>query len=231
MPSDAQIPPPFLQHPSLSACAPLAHAFLLRAPDTQVTVEKAEAVARLTPHYQSGVETLGFQWAELQTAEQTHGSEIAVVEKPLGGLNPIPVVDGLLTNRPGVLLGIMVADCCAISLVDPQNRAIALLHSGKRGTEANIAGQALAAMRERFQTHPQNVVAQLSPCIRPPHYEVDIAATIRSQVSRAGVPRNQIHDERICTAQDADRFYSYRREKGFTGRMLALLGYPHTPDA
>ncbi len=215
----------FLEHQSLSACAHLAHAFLLRAPDIETAVPKQAAVERLSSSYRKHVEHLGFSWSHLQTAEQTHGDGLAEVTHPLGGLNSIPEVDGLLTNRPGVLLGIMVADCCAVSLVDPAHHAIALLHSGKRGTEANITGQAVREMNDRFSTHPEDLIVQLSPCIRPPHYEIDIAAIIRQQASEAGVLEPQIHDEGLCTASDLDRFYSYRREKGKTGRMLALLGY------
>ncbi|MGY8686390.1 MAG: polyphenol oxidase family protein, partial [Verrucomicrobiales bacterium] len=124
-----------------------------------------------------------------------------------------------------VLLAIMVADCCAISVVDPAKKALALLHSGKCGSEANILGKAITEMANHFDSPPQDLIVQLSPCIRPPHYEIDFAATIRAQAADAGVPSEQIHDEQICTASDPDRFYSYRREKGLTGRMLALLGY------
>jgi len=63
---------------------------------------------------------------------------------------------------------------------------------------------------------------QLSPCIRPPHYEVDFAAEIVRQCRASGV--KTIHDSGVCTACDLKRYYSYRAEKGKTGRMLALLG-------
>jgi copper oxidase (laccase) domain-containing protein len=66
------------------------------------------------------------------------------------------------------------------------------------------------------------MVVQLSPCIRPPHYEVDFAAQIIKQCRDRGV--QQIHDSGKCTASDLASYYSYRMEKGRTGRMLALLG-------
>ncbi|PYL69986.1 MAG: hypothetical protein DMF22_10430, partial [Verrucomicrobia bacterium] len=62
----------------------------------------------------------------------------------------------------------------------------------------------------------------LSPCIRPPHYELDFAAEIVRQCRALGV--KEIHDPAVCTACDLDCYYSYRAEKGKTGRMLALLG-------
>src|SRR5438046_2900984 len=66
------------------------------------------------------------------------------------------------------------------------------------------------------------LTAQLSPCIRPPHFEVDFAADIIRQCQTAGL--NEIHDSGVCTACNLDAYYSYRAEKGRTGRMLALLG-------
>jgi copper oxidase (laccase) domain-containing protein len=77
-------------------------------------------------------------------------------------------------------------------------------------------------MRRHFGSNPRDLVVQLSPCIRPPHYEIDFAAEIVSQCRAAGVM--EIHDSGVCTACDLHRYYSYRAEKGKTGRMLALIG-------
>jgi copper oxidase (laccase) domain-containing protein len=66
------------------------------------------------------------------------------------------------------------------------------------------------------------MIVQLSPCIRPPHYEIDFADQIRQQCRALGV--QHIHDSGTCTACDLSRYYSYRAEKGKTGRMLAVLG-------
>ena len=78
-------------------------------------------------------------------------------------------------------------------------------------------------MGERFGVEPVDIIVQLSPCIRPPTYEVDFARTIREDCLAAGVPAEQVHDDGTCTSSDHDRYYSYRIEKGKTGRMLALM--------
>ena len=130
--------------------------------------------------------------------------------------------DGLITNQKQIALGIHVADCCAVYIVDPKTPAVGLVHSGKKGTELAIAANAISAMRDKFGANPAGLIVQLSPCIRPPHYEIDFAAKIIEQCRAAGV--KQIHDTGICTACEVDRYYSYRAEKGKTGRMLALLG-------
>jgi copper oxidase (laccase) domain-containing protein len=129
--------------------------------------------------------------------------------------------DGIITNQRKVALGIHVADCCAVYIVDPKKRAIGLVHSGKKGTELGVVANAIAQMKAHFGSNPAELVVQLSPCIRPPHYEVDFAAKIIGQCRAQGV--KQIHDSGICTACHLDLYYSYRAEKGKTGRMLALL--------
>ena len=76
-------------------------------------------------------------------------------------------------------------------------------------------------MSTEFESNPLSIVAQLSPCIRPPNYEVDFAGDIRQHLKRSGV--KQVFDSCENTAEDLKKFYSYRMEKGRTGRMLALL--------
>lgn len=155
----------------------------------------------------------------LVTANQVHGNQIAIVRtRPR---LPIPDTDGLITKAAGLPIGVYVADCCAVFLVDRKTPAIGLLHSGKTGTLANIAGEAIGSMQRVFGTNPADVLAVLSPCVGPCHYEMDIPSTIEQQLRNAGV-HDVIHP-RICTACNLDRFYSYRAEKGQTGRMLAVM--------
>jgi copper oxidase (laccase) domain-containing protein len=97
----------------------------------------------------------------------------------------------------------------------------ALLHSGKKGTELGIVREGIHTLTERTRKEPDEFLAVVGPCIRPPCYEVDFAADIRKQALKAGI--TEIHDAGICTACHPERYYSYRREKGLTGRMLATL--------
>jgi copper oxidase (laccase) domain-containing protein len=211
--------------PALQALAPAArHAFVRRIPGVDLSLSKAEVLERLAPHHSAAVAELGFQPQALWTAEQVHGSDVAAVPAASGTTAWISGVDGLLTNEPGVLLGIHVADCCAVYLVDAGSKAVGLLHSGKRGSEGGIIRRAISEMSRLYGTRPADLTVQLSPCIRPPSYEVDIAAMIRRDGIEMGVPPGQIHDCGVCTHEDPANYYSYRREKGRTGRMLALLG-------
>ena len=183
--------------------------------------DKAEALARLDGVHREIRRDHGLDGLPFMTAQQVHGKEIAVIASPIAKDQCFDGCDGIVTNQRGVSLGIYVADCCAVYLVDPIRGAIGLVHSGKKGTELGIAKKGIEMMAAEFGSQPSDLVAQLSPCIRPPHYEIDFAAEIVRQCREAGV--KNVRDCGICTACDLDRYYSYRAEKGKTGRMLAFL--------
>jgi polyphenol oxidase len=73
--------------------------------------------------------------------------------------------DGLMTNVPGVLLGIGTADCVPVLVVDVEKRAVAAFHAGWRGTVAKIAESGIATMREEYGTRPEDLVAAVGPSI------------------------------------------------------------------
>ncbi len=208
--------------------APLAlpgfsHAFTTRVTGIDVQADKAEALRRLDAVHHDARREMGLGDSPFITAEQVHGSGVAVIDQPTLSDQCFDDCDGLITDQRGVCLGIYVADCCAVYLIDPVRHAIGLVHSGKKGTELGIAAKAIDLMAQRFGSRPSDLVIQLSPCIRPPHYEVDFAAEIVRAARSRGVA--QVHDCGVCTACDLDRYYSYRAEKGRTGRMLAMLAF------
>ncbi len=202
-----------------------------RAPDLPITGNRDEAMRLLRPIHERAVAGLsgGGPWWR---AEQVHGGKVAVVpgaETNIApdGLPVVPGVDGLLTAEAGVVLAIYVADCGAIWLADRKTGAVGLLHSGKKGTGADILGTAVGLMGNRFGSRPEDIVAVLGPCIRPPDYEVDFAAQIGRQAAAAGI--GNFIDCGLNTASDSVRFYSYRKELGKTGRMMALILREPTP--
>jgi len=213
---------PIEYFPALQAVTFCRHAFIERIPGIDVSHDKAEALKRLDAVHREMRDQIGMAEWPLLTVQQIHGNKIAIVDQPVTGDNEFAGCDGMITNQKKIALGIHVADCCAVYIVDPKTPAISLVHSGKKGTERAIVSNAIRQMREHFGSDPAELTVQLSPCIRPPHYEIDFAAQIVEQCRAAGV--NAIHDSGVCTACDIDRYYSYRAEKGKTGRMLALLG-------
>lgn len=215
---------PWMSFPALEMLPGFAHRFTLRHPAIAVNDERDVVVERLLAWHRQQAEELGFKGNSLCIAEQVHGCEVAALNAPPDQI--VPGADGMVSDSPGLVIGVYVADCCAVYLADPRTGAFGVVHSGKKGSELGITTRAIEKMRQHYGTDPADLHVQLSPCIRPPAYEVDFAAMIRQQARDAGVPGSQIHDTGICTSSDLHRFYSYRMEKGRTGRMLALLGRP-----
>ena len=176
-------------------------------------------IDELDAELQAAFLAAGFPMGSAVHAEQPHGNKVGVVDRPPCGR--VPEVDALATNVPRLPLVVRVADCGAVYFFDPSRRAIALAHSGRRGTEGNIVGETVAALHRHFGSDPADLMVELGPCIRPPHYEVDFAAEIGRQARAAGV--SLFHDTGTCTASDLKRYYSYRAEKGKTGRMWAVI--------
>ena len=208
---------PIETFPALDAIPFCRHAFTGRVPGLDMQVDRPSALQKLKRYHEGARTNLGLAGLALATAEQVHGNLVMVASATTraGG------ADGLITDDPAICLGIYVADCCAVYLVDVQRRCLGLVHSGRKGTELGVVAAAVGAMESAYGSTPKDIVAQLSPCIRPPHYEVDIAAAIVKQCESLGL--RLVDDCGTCTACHPDRYYSYRAELGRTGRMLALL--------
>jgi len=197
-----------------------------RIPDLSITGDRDEAMNLLKAHHATAVSDFARPDVQWWRAEQVHGTSVAVVPgapqiTAPDGMPVVPGVDGLITIEPGVVLAIYVADCGPIWLADRKTGTVGLLHSGRKGTDGNIFETALAEMGRNFGTKPEDVVAVLGPCIRVPDYDVDFAGKIGEQADHAGI--GNFLDSGLNTASDLDSFYSYRRELGKTGRMMALI--------
>ena len=221
---------PFLD--PINAIPGVRAAWVGRIPDLEILGDRTMAMEQLRPFHEAAVTEFAGSTSNWWRAEQVHGTEVAIVpgaattDAP-DGLPVVPGVDGLITAEPGVVLAIYVADCGPIWLADRESGAIGLLHSGKKGTEGNILANALEIMRLKFGTKPENVTVVLGPCIRPPQYDVDFAAEIGRQAKDAGVI--DFHDLGENTGADLATHYSYRMEKGITGRMMALIARDPLP--
>ena len=197
----------FLRFPELEARG-LLHAFTLRSVPPLLTADVAQILkeAGLPEDYGMG--------------EQTHGSGVALVNQGSKG-KVIPAVDALITREKNLSLVIRVADCGPVWIHCEKTGAIGLVHSGRKGTEAGVVPATIRKMKEEFGSEPQEMMALLGPCIRPPYYDVDFASEILRQLK--GEKVGKVADSGLCTAADLKRFYSYRAEKGQTGRHFALL--------
>jgi len=111
---------------------------------------------------------------KLVTVRQVHGAASRVLKDRDGVLEGRLVTaegravlegDGLMTNLPGVLLGIQTADCVPVLVVDPKNRAVAAFHAGWRGTVAKVVEQGIATMKKEYGSRPEELLAAVGPSI------------------------------------------------------------------
>lgn len=158
--------------------------------------------------------------AAVVSAEQVHGATVLRATRWDAG-RVLPQADALITAEKDLSLIVRVADCGPVWLHCAKTGAIGLVHSGRRGTELQIVPVTIQAMRRAWGADPAHMIGLLGPCIRPPHYEVDFASEILRQLRQEGIA--EVVDSGLCTASDPGRFYSYRREKGQTGRHFAAL--------
>lgn len=198
--------------------------FITRVPGVELTTDRAAVISALTPTHEQVLAEVGISPKMLRRAQQVHGNRVALVGD-IGCAFPVEGVDGLFCGgKADCCLGIYVADCAAVWVYDTVTGCRGLVHSGKQGTQQNIVGELLRSMKKTLGVQPADCIAVISPCIRPPHYEVDIPAAIIEQLTNAGLAPENIIDSELDTAADLNTFYSYRVEKGKTGRMLALFG-------
>ena len=121
---------------------------------------------------------------------QVHGSRVAIVDRQDMTREDLEGYDALVTNLPGVSIGVRTADCVPILLYDPGNRVIAAIHSGWKGTVQMISRKVIGILEDRYETKPSDLQAAIGPCIGLESFQVgeDVAAVFKD----AGFPMDRI---------------------------------------
>ena len=165
-----------------------------------------------------------------------------------------PQADALVTDRPGLLLGVVTADCAPVVLADSEAGVVGAAHAGWRGATAGVTDQAIAAMIS-LGARVERIAAAVGPCIAKASYEVDqvfaerlladdsdnerflghgptgnphfdLEAYVVARLAAAGV--RQIEAVGLDTYALEDRYYSFRRathrNEPTYGRQLSLSG-------
>lgn len=190
---------------------------------------------------------------QLTTVYQVHGTDVAVLDRPLARQDA-PKADAMVTDRPGIMLGILTADCTPVLFHDPKAGVIGACHSGWRGSYGGVSETTVAAM-EKLGAARENIVAAIGPCIARESYEVDGAfrdtilggpegtedlfdASVRAEhymfdlpeyVRRRTIATGIAKVELVArdTLAQEDLFYSYRRttlrQEPDYGRQLSAI--------
>lgn len=189
-------------------------------------------------------ESLGIKPDQLAISKQVHGNDVQVVTKPIMEGD----YDAKITNKRNVFLVISIADCTPILIYDTKNNAVAAIHAGWRGTVGKIVTNTLLKMKEHYETNGADCKAFIGACIGYDNFEVgedvaqhfdaafkrfdtvkqkyfvDLKKANSEQLIALGVHKENIEISNYCTVQNNDLFFSHRKEKGKTGRMMAVIG-------
>jgi YfiH family protein len=190
--------------------------------------------------------------SELATVHQVHSAQVVVAAEPWAH-EQRPRADAMVTDRPGLLLGILTADCAPVLLADPDAGVIGAAHAGWRGALAGVTDATVAAM-EQLGARRGRIAAAVGPCIALASYEVDDAFRMRfldddsandsffvqtgeqprfdlpgyvtARLRAAGLMAVEALD--LDTYANAERFFSYRRathrSEADYGRQVSLIG-------
>ncbi len=112
---------------------------------------------------------LGLAPSRLVTLHQVHSADVVCVREPW--MAPPPEADAMVTNEPGLALGILTADCMPFLFYDVRAGVIGAAHAGWRGALSGVLEATIAAMVELGAT-PKRIIATLGPCLRQPNFEV-----------------------------------------------------------
>jgi len=186
-------------------------------------------------------------------ANQTHSDNIKVItQQETKGWeslsDAIEDCDALITDLKGVVLTVLTADCVPILLYDKHKEVVAAVHAGWKGTKVQIVSKTVQKMTELYGCDPKDIIAGIAPSIGHCCYEVDkevaehffdipegftpvgkkymldLPLINKQQLLAAGLQEENIEMSHTCTACNVDRFFSYRKEQGCSGRFMSMIG-------
>jgi YfiH family protein len=191
--------------------------------------------------------------AQLVTVHQVHSAEAVIVTEPFAD-DARPPVDAIVTDRPGLLLGILTADCAPVLLADAEAGVVGAAHAGWKGALNGVTDATLAAM-EKLGARRDRIAAAIGPCIarasyevdeafvrrfeeadptnerfffagRPGHQQFDLEAYVAARLAAAGLGR--VETLGLDTYADDRAFFSFRRathrREADYGREISLIG-------
>lgn len=201
-------------------------------------------------------EILDVAFEALTSAQQVHGAEVVLIEPEDvgrgrdGRASALPFVDGLLTDRVGVPLVLLSADCPLVCVYDPDRPAVGAVHASWRGTVAGAAENLVRQMQRLFDSVPGRLRAAISPSAGPCCYEVseivrrvaktrlrnadacfadtdgrlrfDLWKANHQQLLACGLTPDRIEVAGLCMICDK-RFWSHRRDGADAGRNALFV--------
>ncbi len=191
---------------------------------------------------------------QLLTVKQVHGNDLLLIDEPNPDLSHFlsVEVDAIVTNQPGIMIGVLVADCFPVLLWSADGKVAAAVHVGWRGAANGILGKVVTTICRNFDLQPAQLSAAVGPGIgahkyevdRPVrdafrngsgfwkeistevslgHWQLDLALSCQLQLEQIGLETKKIEVAKECTCCHPELLFSYRRDQGTTGRQLGFV--------
>lgn len=252
----------YLEAAALTACNFVTHAFCTRRggisegnfESLNFSPHEGDSEENVRTNWRILAEAFGIDVAQFLVVSQVHGEKILTIDRPLGELafSGPRQFDAIITDQPGVAIGIKTADCVPIFFADKVRRIIGVAHAGWRGTALSIAAKLMDALTAGFACRADDIIAAIGPAIGSCCYQVDepvhnamkthksresffspgrergkwmldLALANKLQIMERGIPDKNIYIADYCTSCNRDMFYSHRGEGGNTGRQLNFI--------
>lgn len=236
----------FAAFPALLAAESTRHGGISRAPYTSLNlgINTDDDPAHVAENRRRWLDHWHLTEQQLASSYQVHGTAVQVVTEA----GRTTGFDALITNVPGLMVGVTVADCTPVLVFDTRNKAVAAIHAGWRGTVGGIVTNALHEMQAQYGTQPADCLAYVGTCIDACSFEVgaevsrqfaatrvtndpvtgntmvDLKQANADQLRNFGLTDAQIEVSPYSTVLNNSDYFSHRLERGLTGRMLAIIG-------
>jgi len=184
---------------------------------------------------------LGLSEEKVAIQKQTHNDIVRYVTN--GGI--VGESDAMITDKKNLGLAIGVADCTPIFIYDSENKVVAAVHSGWRGTEKRILEKTIMKLKDEFNSKPEKLVAYIGPSISQKNYEVrqeitglfddkykikkgekyllDVAFVNYDMLINSGLQKGNIEKSNLCTYEEKDLLHSFRRDGQKSGRSMGVI--------
>ncbi|MBR3163129.1 MAG: peptidoglycan editing factor PgeF [Clostridia bacterium] len=207
--------------------------------------------------YKELTEAINSNYMHIVKSRQKHTKTVKFIEnkdtEPEFFSEKYENTDGLITNKPNIMLSTTNADCILLLFFDPVKKVIANTHSGWRGTLQRISVETVKKMKEKYNSNPKDIICCMCPSIRKCHFEVEkdvkeefenefkelsgfITETEQSKkwnidtifinkeiLKQAGLQGKNIIDSGICSVCESNQIHSYRAEGENYGLATAII--------
>lgn len=252
----------YLEATALSACDFLCHAFCTRRGgisegnffSLNFSSQEGDSIDYVRQNWKILATAFNIDVEQFFVVNQVHGDRILIIDRTVRDLishQPLQY-DAIITDLPGVAIGIKTADCVPIFFVDKVKHIIGVAHAGWKGTALNISAKVVDTFVEKFSCNGDDIITAIGPAIGPCCYQVDelvynamgphenrehffcpccqegrwlldLPLANKLQIAGKGIPQTNIYTTDYCTSCNTGIFYSHRGEGGKTGRQINFI--------